>query len=258
MGSYSGPELVESGLIFALDAGNAKSYSGSGTTWTDLSPNSSSVTLTNGPTYNSANGGCIIFDGVNDYAELTARNTNLEFQPLQPFSVFCWVYNLVNVAGGTIISNMQDSSPFPGWDLYTQTNEIATHLISSWSTNAVKVAITFDYTGNANKWVNIGYTYNGTSPANATNALNSINFYVNGILTTTGKNNSSSTDGFNTTSETTTYNTSQRLRIGSRWASGAVSSPAAFRMSNSLIYNRVLTAAEIRQNYNATKSRYGL
>ncbi len=250
------PRIVTDGLVLCLDAGNTKSYPGSGTTWTDLSGRGNTGTLTNGPTYNSSNGGSIVFDGSNDYVEVTTRNTNLEFQPTQPYSVFCWVYNLPSTGGGTIISNMDIGGTIPGWDMYIQTNEIAAHLISSWSTNAIKVAISFDFSANANKWVNIGYTYNGTSPANSTNALNSINFYVNGVLTTTGKNNSSGTDGFNTTSETITYNTSQRLRVASRWVSGAASTPAAFTMSNSLIYNRALTATEITQNYNALKSRY--
>ena len=250
--------IIQNGLVLNLDAGASTSYPGSGTTWTDLSGNSNNGTLTNGPTYSSSNGGSIVFDGTDDYVEVTTRNTNLEFQPTQPYSVFCWVYNLPSTGGGTIISNMQGTSTYPGWDLYTQTNEIAAHLISSWSTNAIKVAISFDFSTNANKWVNIGYTYNGTSPANGTNALNSINFYVNGVLTTTGKNNSGGTDGFNTTSETITYNTSQRLRVASRWLSGAASDPAAFTMSNSLIYNRALTASEIQQNYNATRGRYGI
>jgi len=250
--------IIQNGLVLNLDAGASTSYPGSGTTWTDLSGNSNNGTLTNGPTYSSSNGGSIVFDGSNDYVEVTTRNTNLEFQPTQPYSVFCWVYNLSSTGGNTIISNMQGTSTYPGWDMYAQTNEIAAHLISSWSTNAIKIAISFDFSANANKWVNIGYTYNGTSPANDTNALNSINFYVNGVLTTTGKNISGSTDGFDTISETITYNTSQRLRVASRWVSGAPSDLAAFTMSNSLIYNRALTAAEIQQNFNALRGRYGI
>ena len=55
------------GLVLALDAANTKSYPGSGTTWTDLSGRGNTGTLTNGPTYSSANGGSIVFDGTNDY-----------------------------------------------------------------------------------------------------------------------------------------------------------------------------------------------
>ena len=64
--------VVASGLRLSLDAGNSSSYSGSGTTWTDLSGNGYNGTLTNGPTYSSANGGSIVFDGSDDY--VTAGN----------------------------------------------------------------------------------------------------------------------------------------------------------------------------------------
>jgi hypothetical protein len=54
-------------LVLWLDAGISPSYAGSGTTWTDLSGNRINGTLTNGPTFNSSNGGSILFDGINDY-----------------------------------------------------------------------------------------------------------------------------------------------------------------------------------------------
>ena len=58
-----GPSIVTNGLVLALDAANHKSYPGSGTTWFDLSGNSHDGTLTGGPTFNSDNGGSIVFDG---------------------------------------------------------------------------------------------------------------------------------------------------------------------------------------------------
>ena len=67
--------IVTTGLQLYLDAGNASSYSGSGTTWTDLSGNSRDGTLTNGPTYSSANGGSIVFDGTNDYVQCSGSLT---------------------------------------------------------------------------------------------------------------------------------------------------------------------------------------
>ena len=253
------PRIVTSGLVLHLDAANPKSYPGTGTTWNDLSGNRNNGTLINGPTFNGGNGGYIICDGVNDYVEVTERNTNLEFHPLQPYSAFCWVYNLTGTsAGGAIFANMINSVSYQGWDLWiNNTTEIATHLISSWSANASKVAINFDFAGNANKWVNVGYTYNGTSPANSTDSLNSINFYVNGILRTTGKRVDIA-DGFNTATETISYNTSQRFRIASRWQSGTISSGRPVTISNVSIYNRALTAQEIVQNFEAVRGRYGV
>jgi hypothetical protein len=66
--SYS-PKVVTDGLVLALDAANPRSYPGSGTSWFDLSGNGNTGTLTNGPTFDSGNGGSIVFDGVNDYVQ---------------------------------------------------------------------------------------------------------------------------------------------------------------------------------------------
>ena len=259
MGIAYNPRIVTDGLVLALDAGNTKSYPGSGTTWTDLSGNGNTGTLVNGVGYTADNGGALTFDGVNDYVEVSTRNTNLEFQPTQAFSVFVWIYNLTD-GQGAIVSNMVGSSSYPGWDLWRNSGgTIAGHVISSWSGNATKVTVNFDHSSNANKWVNIGYTYNGSSPANATDALNSMNFYVNGQLTTSGKANDISTDGFDTTTETISYNASQRFRVASRWASGSPgSSPSPLTTSQVSIYNKALTAAEVAQNFNALRGRYGI
>ncbi len=70
-----GASVITAGLQLYLDAGNASSYPGSGTTWTDLSGNSRNGTLTNGPTYSSADGGSIVFDGSNDFVQCTGSLT---------------------------------------------------------------------------------------------------------------------------------------------------------------------------------------
>ncbi len=63
------PKIVTDGLVLALDAGNTKSYTSGSTTWFDKSGNANNGTLTNGPTFSSANGGSIVFDGVDDRVE---------------------------------------------------------------------------------------------------------------------------------------------------------------------------------------------
>jgi hypothetical protein len=64
----SANDFPTSGLQLYLDAGNSSSYSGSGSTWTDLSGNGRNATLVNGPTYSSSNGGILNFNGVDEYA----------------------------------------------------------------------------------------------------------------------------------------------------------------------------------------------
>ena len=60
------PRIVRDSLVFYLDAANTKSYTGSGTTWIDMSGKNHDGTLTNGPTFSSDNSGSIVFDGSND------------------------------------------------------------------------------------------------------------------------------------------------------------------------------------------------
>jgi hypothetical protein len=61
------PKLVTSGLIFCLDAANKVSYTGSGTSWYDLTNNINNGTLNNGPTFSTSGGGSILLDGIDDY-----------------------------------------------------------------------------------------------------------------------------------------------------------------------------------------------
>ena len=63
------PRIVTDGLVLALDAGNTKSYPGSGTTWTDLSGNGNNGSLLNGTGYSSDNLGVLSLDGTNDYID---------------------------------------------------------------------------------------------------------------------------------------------------------------------------------------------
>ena len=72
---YSIDQIVTDGLVLNLDAGNSTSYPGTGTTWTDLISSANNATLANGPTFNSANGGAIVFDGVDDRANITYNAT---------------------------------------------------------------------------------------------------------------------------------------------------------------------------------------
>jgi hypothetical protein len=63
-------DIVKDGLVLYLDAGNRTSYPGTGTTWTDLSGYGNNATLTNGPIYSTDGGGSIYFDGSDDYAPI--------------------------------------------------------------------------------------------------------------------------------------------------------------------------------------------
>jgi hypothetical protein len=129
------------------------------------------------------------------------------------------------------------------------------HLINTWSSNAIKVTINFSY---SNNWQYFGYTYDGSSPTTTNSSLNSVNFYVNGILSTSGKTMSDGTDGFNSSSETITYNSDQRFRLASRWVSGSGTNVSSVWLGPVQVYRRAISALEIQQNFNALKGRFGI
>jgi hypothetical protein len=81
--NYS-PKTVTDGLVLYMDAANSKSYVSGSTTWNDISRSGNNGTLVNGPTFNSSNGGSIVFDGTDDYVSfgvinlISGTNTTIE------------------------------------------------------------------------------------------------------------------------------------------------------------------------------------
>lgn len=234
MGISGGPDLIQNGLVLCLDANDKNSYPGSGTTWTDV-VSTNDGTLTNGPTFNSANGGSIVFDGVDDYV---GRNTSINTG--QNFSIFAWIKpGAINVRNG-IIGNSYPYSSGAGWFFSTATNyagTLNTFFISIGSDNAYRTANNSSIT--LNVWNYIGGTI--------TNGGQDIKLYANGIET--------SYLGGTLASNTVTYNTSE-FCVGRRVSSNP--EPFIGSIASTQIYNRILSASEITQNYNSQKSRFGL
>jgi len=85
MGLIHSPSIVTDGLVFCVDAANQRSYPKSGTTWSDLK-GSNNGTLTNGPTFDTGNGGSIVFDGSNDYIAMGGDILDIS----SAFSFFYW------------------------------------------------------------------------------------------------------------------------------------------------------------------------
>ena len=77
--------IVKDGLILDLDAAKRDSYPSSGTVWNDISGFQNNGTLINGPTFNSSNGGSIVFDGVDDYVQCAGSF------PLTSATIITWI-----------------------------------------------------------------------------------------------------------------------------------------------------------------------
>ena len=90
MACNAGPDIIEDGLVLCLDAANINSYPKSGTTWSDLA-GFHDGTLTNGPTFSSDNGGCMVFDGTNDHVVLGGTGAGAAIAASQELTVMYWV-----------------------------------------------------------------------------------------------------------------------------------------------------------------------
>lgn len=243
-----GPKIITNGLVLALDAADRNSYSGSGTSWIDLSGNRSNGTLTNGPTFSASNGGSIIFDGVNDLVSLT-NTTKLQFTNLQPYSISAWVYwtETTNVVSA-VFSYSTSTSPYRGYYLSLDRGALKSQ------------SFLFDYfdgtyyksiQGNIgvvplNTWINIC----GTCPYNHLTATNAAKFYINGVL-------SSYTDRSTAISSPLSINYAGLTSvIGNRGATAF--QPFKGNIANVSVYNVELTNTQVLQNYNTIKSRFNL
>lgn len=216
------PRLVTNGLALALDAANVRSYPGSGTSWFDLSGNGRTGTLTNGPTFNSDNLGNIDFDGVND-------SVNFTYDLRQTFTYECWA--LHDAVSGFAFLGQGTTSTRSGLHIWFMSGSSLRFGMFSNDTDVSSI------TTSTGIWYNYCFTYNHTT------FLKQI--YRDGVQLT------------GTPIQTqTSYIGTGTARIGATYSSGGAY--ANGKIASAKIYTRVLSAAEITQNYNATKGRYGL
>jgi hypothetical protein len=223
MGAYGGPDIITDGLVFAVDAGSERSYSGSGTT-ADSIVGTNTATLYNGVAYSSNNGGFWDFDGSDDYI-LTDFGSGLN-PTTQDLSYGIWVKS---DSSQTAMFIMQSNWGNPirfyvgsiggklGWGIEDR----------GWGAGDTDLTFTIG------EWYYINIIFSGTT----------VKLYANGVLKATDTISS--------------YVFSNNLGIGSGlpysggypWNGGI----AACR-----VYYQALTAAEVLQNFNAQKSRFGL
>jgi hypothetical protein len=224
--NYS-PKIVTDGLVLCLDAANTKSYVSGSTAWNDLSRGGNNGTLINGPTFNTGSLGSITFDGINDYA--TIPSNTLFNSVSSGFSLGCWV----NISAtqpsvdsqiiGTLFNEVSGYGILYDFPLKKRFN--------FYIRSANRVSSTTDLTPNI--WYHVMCVYTGTLDI----------IYVNGRFN-------------NQVSDTTAPLSTTPFVIGTY--STGIQRSFAGRISQVLSYNKALSSQEVLQNYNATKSRYGL
>ena len=223
MAGFTGTSpIVTDGLVFAVDAANYESYPGSGTTWIDLAGNNNG-TLTNGPTFDSGNGGSFDFDGADDSVPIDVSNIFPTGNQSHNLSINCWV-KLPNTTQNVIFFGSRY-----GDRLYLMMNSGKWTIGwgGGWQLGVI------DATTN---WTNICASIsNGVATA-----------YVDGVSDATKTDTSLSIPSI--------------LPIGAYYYNGVWDSGQSHpnSISNVSFYNRSLTASEILQNYNSLKSRFNL
>jgi hypothetical protein len=220
----NGPKIITNGLVLSFDAADRNSYVSGSITWFDVSGNTNNGTLTNGPTFSSANQGSIVFDGVDDKVQTS-------YGPqLGDFTVIAWFRS----TGGTLDYNrVVDTDYVSGlWVGRNSTN------VNSWGGGVLESLPPYGryITLTDNQWHMITSRRQGTTH------------------TIYGDDTTNSTSG----TVSATQLSATAFAFGAWSSVGVPSQRLAGNIAAIQIYNRALSATEIQQNYNAQKSRFGL
>jgi hypothetical protein len=214
------PPIVTSGMVLNLDTGYYNSYSGAGTTWSDLSGNGNNGTLTNGPTYvYSGASSSIQFDGVDDYVKSNISKSS--FPNLITLSICFKLLSFSDIKGLLQFANgLNDTQP---WILIRTngSNTMSWYLNGNYQINQTILTNTVYF---------LDLTYDGTT----------WKAYKNGILdgSWTGPFGSLNGDYF--------------------WIGNGYNGYTNIQVYNTKLYSRALSESEIQQNFNALRGRYGI
>ena len=224
--------VVTNGVVGCWDAGNRASYPGAGTAITDLA-GSSNGTLTNGPTFDSANLGSINFGGDDDYID--AGNASA-LQITSKITLAVW-YRTDSSGNDTVVAKFSGTSNQRAYKMRMNGGVMQVIFSSNGSSNSVSLA---DPTStDDNVWHYAVTTNDGSGGANT--AL----LYVDGILVDSD------------TGVSAIYNSSADLYIGDQ---DQPSGPQPYEglIAHVAIYNVALSAEDVAQNYHALRKRFGV
>ena len=227
--------IVTNGLVLNLDAGFIPSYPKNGTTIYDVSIDTNNGTLINSPSYGSANGGGLDFDGTDD------RGT---FPTPTPSNATSLTYSVW-------FKGQSSTSAVSGFGYIIHNNGPSTSTGNSYltfgvhgSTGKYYAAMNGQYNSmqtsisqNSSNYYMMSLTWDGTTQK----------VYVNGSL----ENSKALSDGF-------TYQYAWNSTFGLCDQRGGTYRPFDGYIYIINAYNRALSQDEILQNYNAQKSRFGL
>lgn len=227
MGIGYNPSIVTNGLVLCLDAGNPRSYPGSGTLWTDASSTGgNNGTLVNGPTYSSTNGGLLDFDGVDDYISSTSTSTT---DLTGSMSCECW-FKLDATASDWVRVFGKGDGTNRTYGLWYNTSSNY-FLYQRYGTASVDCLLS--------RTVSTGIWYQMVGVSNGAAQT----LYLNGESVKTANSGGA-----------TFYSSTEGYRVGGATFHTYHNGP----ISIVRLYNTVLSADQVLQNFNATRGRYGI
>ena len=241
MGTSYNPRIVTDGLVFCVDAANKRSYPGAGTTWTDLTANKNNGTFTNmtSSNFNAGNAGSLTFDGGNEYVNFGPTNDIVGNNPAA-ISLSAW-FKTDNNSQMFYIASLKRFSSLSTLVSITVNQANINNLAANYLGFLYDVGSSPDH-----QWltVNSSAFYGRWNQITATVDVNAATLYLNGVQA-----------GQNTTN---TFAGPSRSDPSADFTIGAFGTSlfADANISQVHVYNRVLSASEVQQNYLATKGRY--
>jgi len=242
MGIAYNSSISTDGLMFSLDAANLRSYSGSGVTAIGLI-NTFVFDLQNGVGFTSDKGGQFVFDGSND--KMVSTNYNLAYNNNSEFTI------------ESVCKFNTNPDSYQTVFIYGENNQNSSLIFakarSGWNSGVVYGGLYLGHLGtyiyatttlNGNQIVNLGlahYTITISKPSSVYVGK----IYINGIL-----DNS-------TNSSLSSYTLPAPSHFGIS-SGAAFNEPVNGNIAMVRVYNRALSALEVKQNYNALRDRYGI
>lgn len=246
----NGPQIITNGLVLALDAADNLSYSGSGSSWRDISGNNTVVTLSNNPTFSNLNSGIINLDGVDDHVVIS-REIGSTFSQLTVEIIFK-TPDAGNSGNAYLI--WDHSAGYPIWLGKSQGNEW--YWFWNFNSGAAKAARLSSTSYVANTWIHIVARAHMSNSTTLTETGNFAEIVVNGgMYSTLHRNDNATALNYGSTS---IYLGRRGTSVGNGELGGTVANYANISIGLFRIYNRVLSRSEIQQNFNAVRGRFGI
>jgi len=249
MGSSYNPAIVTDGLVLCLDAANQRSYPKSGTTWSDLAGANDGTLNNMEDNFDPTNKGSLTFDGTDEDIDVsiqdiagfefgsisiwfnvdTSKTTNQLFY----YGIPSDINKRLDISVGQATSSVNDESCYFG-------------LVNGADFDSGKKYLAVIRKGHTfyqdSKWHNIVCTVGSTGCSIFMDGVKQSLYFL--------FSSSSSATGF------TNIDNATSAKVGARYVTGYNNNYSSGKISNVSIYNRALTADEVRRNYEATVGRY--